>query len=173
MNSAQLPTYNESFLIPPEHSSSIESETSEARFILARLEKFTYAFPSETIAGILLIDRAQILTLPLYDLAVVGIVHHSGKIVPLVSLRQLIGISGSLSLETITAIYLSSTANNLAGLGIVVDTTMGMCLQSDLPSYLFANDTISDSKRSESNTRLFQPELLPDRLWQPKRWVMA
>lgn len=170
MDSAQLPTYNESFLIPPEHSSSIESETSEARFILARLEKFTYAFPAQIVAGILSIERAQILTLPLYDPAVLGVVHHSGKIVPLVSLRHSIGISGSLSLETITAIHLGSTADKLAGVGIVVDLALGMCLQSDLPPYLFTSDNVSDSKRSESSTKLFQPELLSARLWQPKRW---
>ncbi len=170
MDSAQLPTYNESFLIPPEHSLSIESEISEARFILARLEKFTYAFPAQTVGGILLLDRAQILILPLYDPAVLGVVHHNGKIVPLVSLRHSIGISGSLSLETITAIYLGSTADKLAGVGIVADTTLGMCLQSDLPPYLFTSDSVSDSKRSESSTRLFNPELLSARLWQPKRW---
>jgi chemotaxis signal transduction protein len=170
MNSSQLPTYNESFLIPPEHSSLIESDAPEERFILARLAKFTFAFPSESVAGILLIDRAQILALPLYNSAVIGVVHSSGKIVPLVSLRQIINLSGGLNLETLTAIHLSESAGKLAGLGVIVDTTLGMSLKSELPSEVFTNDRTDNSESSEATVRLFQPELLDDRIWKPRRW---
>jgi chemotaxis signal transduction protein len=167
MNSSQLPTYNESFLIPPEHSSLIESDAPEERFILARLAKLTFAFPSESVTGILLIDRAQILALPLYNSAVIGVVHSSGTILPLVSLRQIVDISGGMNLETLTAIHLSESAGKLAGLGIIVDTTLGMSLKSELPSEIFTTD---NPELSESQVRLFKPELLSDRIWKPRRW---
>jgi chemotaxis signal transduction protein len=167
MNSSQLPTYNESFLIPPEHSSLIESDAPEERFILARLAKFTFAFPAESVTGILLIDRAQILALPLYNSAVIGVVHSSGTILPLVSLRQIIDIPGGMNLETLTAIHLSESAGKLAGLGIIVDTTLGMSLKSELPSEIFTTD---NTELSESQVKLFKPELLSDRIWKPRRW---
>jgi hypothetical protein len=93
--------------------------------------------------------------------------------VPLVSLRHILGISGGMNLETITAIHLGSETGKLAGLGIAIDTTLGMSLQSDLPSELFSGGDDANSETSEATMRLFKPELLGDRLWKPRRWVAS
>jgi len=145
---------------------TIYSNQLEQRFILVRLQQLTFVFPSTIVAEILVIKRSQILALPFYDSAVLGLVHHNGQIVPLVSMRQIVGISASIFGESLTVVRLSNAAGNVAGLGLVVDQALGSSLLDQLPPDLFST-TITEPKM-----RLFRPEILGSYLWQPQRWSL-
>lgn len=148
----------------------IESEQPQQRFILARLDQFTFVFPSTVVAEILIVERSQILALPFYDPAVLGVIHNGGQIVPLISMRQIVGIPTGLTRESLTVVRLSDAAGDLVGLGLIVDMTLGIRSPEQLPPDLFSADQLLGSTNSDPKMRLFQPEILGGHLWQPQRW---
>jgi chemotaxis signal transduction protein len=145
---------------------SSQFEEKQPRYILTQIEQFAVVFPLTLVAEIPIVERAQILTMPFYSPAVMGVLHHAGHIVPLVSLRQILGIATGFATERLTVVQLSAAAAEQAGLGLVVDRTLGMRSHSQLPPDLF-HAVQSDS---EPNLRLFRLEILAERLWQPLRW---
>jgi chemotaxis signal transduction protein len=150
-------------------TASIQSEEKQQRYILAQIEQLTLAFELTLVAEIPIVERAQILALPFYPPAVIGVLHHAGRIVPLVSLRQVLGIPTGFVAERLTVVQLSAAAAEQAGLGLVVDRTMGLRSHSQLPPHLFSLAHRSEPN-SEPNLRLFKPEILTHQLWQPLRW---
>lgn len=149
---------------------SNDVQQAEQRFILAGVEQFIIVFPSNVVADISIVDRSQILSLPFYDPVIWGIIHRSGQIVPLVSLRQILGVSAGFMTERLTVVRLNPAMGDLAGVGLIVDTTLGTSSVQQLPSDLFSAEMSTGSSKSNSKMRLFQPEMLGDRLWQPQRW---
>ncbi|NKB17825.1 MAG: chemotaxis protein CheW [Pseudanabaena sp. CRU_2_10] len=151
---------------------SNDVQQSEQRFILAGVDQFIIVFPSNVVADISIVDRSQILSLPFYDPVIWGIIHRSGQIVPLVSLRQIFGVSAGFMTERqrLTVVQLNPAMGGLAGVGLIVDTTLGTSSVQELPSDLFSAEMSTGSSKSNSKMRLFQPEMLGDRLWQPQRW---
>lgn len=147
-------------------TTSIQFEEKQLRYILTQIEQFTLVFPLTLVAEIPIIERSQILTMLFYSPAVMGVLHHAGRVVPLVSLRQILGISTGFATERLTVVQLSAAAADRAGLGLVVDRTLGMRSHSQLPSDLFHGV----QSNSAPNLQLFKPEILADRLWQPLRW---
>jgi len=141
-------------------------EEKQQRYILTQVEQFTFVFPLTLVAEIPILERSQILVMPFYSPVVMGILHHAGNVIPLISLRQLLGIAKGFAAERLTVVQLSTAAAEQAGLGLVVDRTMGMRSHSQLPPDLF--DAVQSN--SEPNLRLFRPEILADCLWQPLRW---
>lgn len=145
---------------------SNQSEEKQPRYILAGVEQFTFVFPLTLVTEIPIVERSQILAMPFYPPAVMGVLHHAGHIVPLVSLRQILGITKGFATERLTVVQLSAAAGEQAGLGLVIDRTMGMRSHSQLPPDLFD----AAQSNSEPNLRLFRPEILANHLWQPLRW---
>lgn len=117
-----------------------------------------------------MIERAQILALPFYNPAILGVIHQQGQIMPLISLRQIVGVTAMLSTESLTVIHLGDAAGDLAGIGLVVDRTLGMRSLDQLPPDLFSTGRLADTTNSEQKMRLFRPEIFESRLWQPHRW---
>lgn len=135
----------------------VQAEQSE-RFILGRIEQLTYVFPSTLVAEVLLVERSHILALPFYDPAVLGIIHHTGQILPLISMRQIVKIAASpLSVESMTVIRLSQTAEEIAGIGLVIDRVVGSVNAEQL-------------SESGSQMKLFQIEDIRKQIWQLQRW---
>lgn len=160
MNAANMPVVTDS--LPS------QSDQPQQRFILAQLENMTLVFPSTTVAEILIVERSHILALPFYNPVLLGIIHHSGQIIPLISLRQVIGFPLGLSTEVLTVIRLGDAAMELADIGLVVDKTLGMRSSEQLPPELFSTD-IPDLT-SSSKMQLFSASILASYLWQPHRW---
>ncbi|HCF27019.1 MAG TPA: chemotaxis protein CheW [Cyanobacteria bacterium UBA11049] len=156
--------------LPPEIEIPSQSEQPTQRFILAGLEQFTFVFPSTIVAGISIIERSQILALPFYNRAVLGVIHQQGQIMPLISLRQIVGVTAMLSSESLTVIHLGDAAGDLAGIGLVVDRTLGMRSHSQLPPDLFSTESLAGKTNFEQKMRLFRPEIFDNSLWQPHRW---
>jgi CheW-like domain len=147
-----------------------DSQELAKRFILTGVEQLVIAFPSDVVADISIIERSQILALPFYDPAIFGIIHRSGQIVPLVSLRQIFGVSTGLMAERLTVVRLNPAVGGLGGVGLIVDTTLGTSSDRELPSDLFTSNFSTEPHASKSKMRLFRPEMLSDRLWRSLRW---
>ncbi|MBE9171158.1 chemotaxis protein CheW [Pleurocapsales cyanobacterium LEGE 06147] len=150
--------------------SPISSGLTEERFILVALNELTFVFPATLIAEILIIERSKILNLPFYSQAVLGCVHHVGKIIPLVSLRHVVNGSGNITGENAIVVLLNPMAGELAGVGIVIDKVLGSSFRDRLPPNLFDTDCSFNSASTDTKIRLFQPETIASHTWQLQRW---
>ena len=146
----------------------------EERYILTEAGEQQWVFPSRWVAEILVIERTQMLALPCYGAAILGVVHHHGQIIPLVT-PPVFGQQSRILKESLNVIRLNQTVSALEGVGIVVNRVISGCIRSDLPSTLFTNDAetsvsngavAADSPDSPS-VQLFDPKLLPNSVWQP------
>ena len=139
-----------------EINTSIEPVVLENQYILTQVGTRRIAFPAESVAGILLVERARVLSLPFYHEVILGIVHHQGQLVTLITFQQLLEGTPSYSREVFNAIQLGKESG-APGLGLVVDRLLGNC----------GEDQIS----ANSDIEKFQPHLLKPELWQPQRWA--
>lgn len=152
------------------------SSSLQDRYILTQVGDQQFAFPSVCVAEILLIERSQILTLPFYDSTLLGVVHHHGRIVPLVEIQRLFKKTSGLMRETVNVVQLSQDTEHLAGIGIVVDQVLDNRSGGQFADAAL-NVAVSDSELPGSvplpvkgAVQLFRPELLSDRLWIPQHW---
>jgi hypothetical protein len=152
---------------------SIDVQQTEQRFILTGIDHIVIVFPSDFVADISIVDRSQILTVPFYESAILGIIHSSAQIVPLVSMRQIFGMPMGLMAEKLTVVRLNPAMVNIGGVGLVV-TTLGTKsakeLPSDLVTSLFTSNLSMGADASDRKMRLFQPEMLSNSLWRSPRW---
>ena len=125
----------------------------ENRYLIASLETKSLAFPTYLVQDILIIERAQILILPFYDSACLGVIHYQNQIVPLISTKQILGIAENTLLQsTLTAVRLNDSAEHLAGVALVIDRMEKSITSEEL-----------------SQEHKFQLTDIPDRIWQPQR----
>jgi chemotaxis signal transduction protein len=142
----------------------IASQTALAdRFISTEVERFTLVFPAVWIAGILRIDRSEILDLPFYDPLLTGIIHHDGQILPLIAAARLLKVEKFALRERLVVVRLNEAAGSLANISIIVDRAIGSSTRQDLPPEIFTDPT------TDTQMLLMHPGLIPPGLWQPRR----
>jgi chemotaxis signal transduction protein len=137
-------------------NSSFSEPSFQKRHILSRVGNQQLAFPAQWVAEILLIERSQILNLPFYNRMVLGVIHHQGNIVPLISAQILLVEKLNLDVtfrgiqEKLTVICLSQAVDKLAGVGVVVEQVVGSFVTEPSPQQY-----------------IFQLTDLPAHIWQP------
>jgi chemotaxis signal transduction protein len=142
----------------------IASQTVLAdRFISTEVAGFTLLFPAVWVGEILRIDRSQILDLPFYDPLLVGVVHHSGEIIPLIAAARLLKVGQFATQDRSIVVRLDSTAGALANIGLIVDRAIGSINRQDLPPAIFSTSA------PVNKMLLMQPDLVPTTLWKPRR----
>lgn len=143
------------------------------RYILATIHEQVMAFPSAWVGEILVIERSRILNLPFYDPAVLGVIHHRGAIIPLISLptqessRTPIAVQRYTTQETFSIVRLNASVESLPGVGLVVEKVLG--------------STLSTQRSGDSSTlppldqalRIFCPADIPASIWQTQRTLRA
>jgi chemotaxis signal transduction protein len=180
MNTSELLTDVDAWLIG-ENPADVEESNAQSHaqtYMLARLDRFTFVFPSSIIADVAIFSQSQVLTVPFYNPACLGVIHYEGQVIPLVSLRQVFGMpTAGIARSSLTAVRLGSAAGDLADLGLVVDSVLGSRSLNQLPPDLFAPErSINLTKNLTDGDRdmcLFRPEILNSQLWQPLRWIKA
>lgn len=136
-------------------NSSFSDQCLQKRYILSRVGNQQLVFSAQWVAEIMLIERAQILNLPFYNRILLGVIHHQGNIVPLISSHILLSEKLGLDVrfrgmqEKLTVICLSQAVNNLAGVGVVVEQVVGSFVTEKSPQQ-----------------HIFQPSDLPTHIWQ-------
>jgi chemotaxis signal transduction protein len=137
---------------------------TEERFVLAELNKVTWAFPADLVSEIVAVERDKLLNLPFYSRGILGCVHHRGDIITLVSLREVIGIKLEQIRQKIIFIRLSNSPEKLGGIGILVDKILVSKNKQELQRELFLS--------GNSSLNLFNPEILTEEIWQPVRSLL-
>ncbi|MBW4694400.1 MAG: chemotaxis protein CheW [Lyngbya sp. HA4199-MV5] len=131
-------------------------QSLQHRYMLTQVGQQQLAFPTHWVEEIMLTERSQILRLPFYDRLLLGLVHHDGSIVPLLSAHTLLLETRGQEMRSralkdfLTVVRLRSAVDGLAGVGIVVDGVVG-----------------SITREQVAELRLFQRSDLPSQLWQP------
>jgi chemotaxis signal transduction protein len=139
--------------------SEVESSHRE-RFILARVERLTLVFPSQLVQEIAIVERDRVLQLPFYDASILGVVHYLGQIIPLISLHHIFNFVTTFNVEKLTIFRLSYLANNLGGVGLVVDETLGTEFKDRLPKNIFTQT------ENNQEMQLFELTKIQPNLWQ-------
>jgi len=135
-------------------TATIDAPTKSDRYVLTRVGQQDLAFLPQWIDEFVVIERSQILSLAFYAPAVLGIAHHKGRVLPLVSLRSCLEggeARGSLGDRAI-ALRLSAAAPTANGVGLVIDRLLG------------------NQATLEPTTRLFKAQDISAEVWQPLRW---
>jgi hypothetical protein len=150
--------------------------------ILTRIFGKVVSFPHIWVTDVLLIPQSQILQLPFYPAAVLGVVHQQGSVVPLVWGQALLRADPSqryqMSVlpETLTVIRLSAAITNATGVGIVIDQLLGQKSESQNSSqaqhnFIDPNNFVEAHNFVDAPEALkFSLEMLPSHLWQPLRY---
>jgi chemotaxis signal transduction protein len=130
----------------------------ESRHILTQVGEQKLAFPPAWVLEVMRVEQAGILPLPFYNATILGVVNHQGEIVPLIAAQSAVFKQAERPMrETLMAIRLSQAAGSFAGIALVVDQLIGSISSEQL-----------SAQRSE--IRLFQPQDIPNHIWQPQRW---
>lgn len=126
------------------------------RYILTSFKGEKIAFLSELVSEIIVVEKRQILSLPMYDRSLLGIVHHQGDIVPLVvcNYNERTGESNLIK-ETLIAIRLSQLAKQLEGVGVIVHRILGSLSKEQIDSEKYL-------------VKIWQPESIDPETWQAK-----
>lgn len=128
------------------------------RYVLAELGNSSVVSPDIFVAEVLILERSAILAIPFYSGAVLGVTHHQGQILPLVSLRRALTDSKMLLPEKINVVRLSPEAGDLGGMGLVVDRVVS---------------SITAEQYAKGKDYIRLEELLPrlgTKIWEPVRW---
>jgi chemotaxis signal transduction protein len=149
----------------PMHSGADSASYLQGRYILTTVGPQPITFPVQWVAEILVIERSTVLPLPFYSTIVLGVVHHQGKMIPLLQTPQG-GIVKSaappsrLMKESLSVVRLNAIVQPLANVGLVVDQVIG-----SLPQDQLTNEVAS---RFDRPIRPFQPDDIPPTVWQPR-----
>lgn len=150
-------------------TTSFSLQSFQSRYILTQVGLQKIGFPSQWVTEIMLVERSQILKLPFYNSRLLGVVHHQGSIIPLVTLQATNSVSQSRVnqrfriQETLTAIRLNPSVSALPGVGLVVDQVLGSISHEQL----LANEQ-KTKKTSHPHIEVFQPETIEPSIWQPQ-----
>jgi chemotaxis signal transduction protein len=134
-------------------------------YLLTEVGAQTLAFETAWIAEILVVERTQILKIPFYTPAVIGLFHHQSKIVPLISAHQILALKfsqasnhSSASLYgSLSVVCFNSKVAPLAGISIAVDRVLNSCSPQAIAE--------SASEPQVSPIQVFQADMIPESVW--------
>jgi hypothetical protein len=148
---------------PPSDAKSTLSD----RFLLAQVQTLTLVIPALWVVEIFRVERSQILALPFYSPLLIGITHHGGRVLPLLSSSTLLNAPSTSLRENTMVVKLGDAAGSLAQVGIVIDRPLGSQTRAEIPSTVFA-----DAAQSPNDSIvLLRPERVSADLWQPLCWI--
>jgi hypothetical protein len=137
-----------------------------SRYILAGLEQLIVVFGDALVVEIIVVERSYILPFPFFSSSMLGVIHHQGVVIPLLSLKRALLDKNALMPENLTVVRLSNELPQLAGAGIVVDRVLSSML----------SEQYTKLAESSGNTYVRLENLLPrlpGTLWEPYRWHPA
>jgi CheW-like domain len=150
--------------LPPENPKP--QSTLSDRFLLAQVQSFTLVIPALWVVEIFRAERSQILALPFYSSLLLGITHHGGRVLPLLSAHSLLNAPSPTLRENTMVVKLSDQAGALAQVGLVIDRPLGSQTRAELPSKVFEDN----AQPSNPSLVLLRPEAVSADLWRPLCW---
>jgi chemotaxis signal transduction protein len=158
--------------IPTQSDAVPAQATLSERFILVQVQSFNLVIPAAWVAEIFRIEKPQILPLPFYNPLLVGITHHGGRVLPLLSAHHLLKTASASLQENTMVVKLNDAAGTLAHVGLVVDRTLGSQTRTELPPTLFSNSPSTEALNPASEPMiLLRSEWVSSDVWQPLCWL--
>jgi hypothetical protein len=151
--------------------SFVSKSTLSDRFLLAQVQSFTLVIPAVWVVEIFRIERSQILALPFYGPLLIGITHHGGLVLPLLSTHSLLNSPSVPLHENTMVVKLGDTAGSLAQVGLVIDRLLGSQSRAELPNAIFSEALSPNHSSPHSSMVLLQPEWVHPDLWKPLCWI--
>jgi chemotaxis signal transduction protein len=164
-----IATHQESTPLPSSSpaQNTVPTSTLSDRFLLAQVQFFTLVIPALWVVEIFRVERSQILALPFYSPLLIGITHHGGRVLPLLSSSTLLNAPSTSLRENTMVVKLGDAAGSLAQVGIVIDRPLGSQSRAEIPSAVFADAVQSP----HDSIVLLRPERVSADLWQPLCWI--
>jgi chemotaxis signal transduction protein len=136
---------------------------SQNRYILTQVGHQQLSFPSQWVSEILTIERSQILPLPCYHPLLLGVTHHQGQIVPLISpdafqVETTNRFARSSATEILSIVRLSRATQHLCGVGVVIEQVLG-------------NRSKEQLALSQTSIHAFDLQEISDTIWRPQPWL--
>ncbi|MGF1487970.1 MAG: hypothetical protein ACFBSE_12855 [Prochloraceae cyanobacterium] len=127
------------------------------RYIIAVVQERKIAILSQLVLETIAIEARKILTLPMYDPSLFGIVHDRGEIIPLIAYNSQARASITNSdRETLIAIRLSHLAGDLQGVGLVVDRAIATMSKKQIEA-------------SDEAIEIWEIKNISQQIWRSKR----
>ncbi len=137
-----------------------EQRSLSQRYILTQVGQQKLAFAADSVLEIITFKRSQMLSFPFYNSMMLGVVYYRAKLVPIIDPSPILKVVPSEERkETVMAVRLSRLTGELAGVGLLVERTVGSISREQLINY-----------SEEPPIQVFQLEDLPSTIWQPQRW---
>jgi chemotaxis signal transduction protein len=153
----------------PQLSLSSTLSLGAQSYLLTEVDTQMLAFPASWIAEILVVERTQILKVPFYTPAVIGLFHHQSKVVPLISAHQVLAFkfpqeqahspSYGSAYGSLAVVCLNSKVASLAGISIAVDRVLHSCSPQALAE-------IAEQNPEASPVQVFEADFIPEAVWQ-------
>lgn len=145
------------------------SSTLEQRLVLAQVGESTLAISALWVAEITRLESAHILELPFYQAPFMGVMHHGGQVIPLVSAAQVLQQGQPNHRVKTTVIRLGEAAGALNQVGVVVDQILGSISRAEVP--VDAYQLVETLESSPDEMMLLKQVSLSSDVWKPQRWV--
>ncbi len=145
------------------------SPEADQRYVLIQVSETKLIFPAHWVAETLIIERSRLLALPFYDSALMGCFHHNVQIIPLVSTHQILGLPEGAIQEQLIVLRLGLQVGSFVNVGLTINKVIGTKTKTQLPPEFLS--VLEDASPSAQDIRLFSPDILHEKLFQPQRWV--
>lgn len=125
------------------------------QYLVTQVGSHRLGFPARWVDCLLLLERRQILPLPFYPPAMLGVVRHQGQLVPLVRLQHLLDEAVGPLPEVFNGLQLNASSG-VAGVGLAIDRILGN----------FGEEQMA----ADATIQPFQLQWLNEALFEPQRW---
>jgi chemotaxis signal transduction protein len=126
------------------------------RYLLTEVGKYTLVLPASWVHEVLQVEQCQVLQIPHYSSAILGIANYQNSFLTLVAGWQFLPETQPSRADHYTVLRLGANLSNWQNVGIVVDRVLDSMVKKDFPSTIPKNLFV-----------MANPQLLPNHLWQP------
>jgi chemotaxis signal transduction protein len=126
------------------------------RYLLTKVGKYTLVLPANWVSEVLQIEQCNVLQLPHYSSAILGVANYQNSFLTLVAGWQFLPENQPSRVDRYTVVRLGVNLSNWQNIGVVIDRVLGSMVKQDFPTTIPKNLLV-----------MANSQLLPNHLWQP------
>jgi chemotaxis signal transduction protein len=126
------------------------------RYLLTEVGQYTLVLPATWVLEVFQVDRSQVLQMPQYTAAMLGVVHHQNSFISLLAGWQFLPTYQPSRIDKFTVVHLGCAGFQEQNLGLVVDRVVGSMGKEKFPK-LASPDLLV----------MANPNALSANIWQP------
>jgi chemotaxis signal transduction protein len=126
------------------------------RYLLTEVGQYTLVLPATWVLEVFQVDRSQVLQMPQYTAAILGIVHHQNSFISLLAGWQFLPTYQPSRIDKFTVVHLGCAGFQEQDLGLVVDRVVGSMGKEKFPK-LASPDLLVMANHDALSANLWQP----------------